>query len=71
MILGLVVLHIAAIAFYRIKKGDNLVRPMLLGDKLTTATMPNARDDLVSRLLALLVLGLCALAVFALLTWTA
>ena len=71
VILGLVVLHIAAIAFYRIKKGDNLVRPMLLGDKLTTATMPNARDDLVSRLLALLVLGVCALAVFALLTWTA
>lgn len=71
VILGLVVLHIAAIAFYRIKKGDNLVRPMLLGDKLTTATLPNARDDFVSRLLALLVLGGCALTVFALLTWTA
>jgi cytochrome b len=71
VILGLVVLHIAAIAFYRIKKGDNLVRPMLLGDKLTTAMQPNARDDLGSRLLALLVLGVCALAVFATLKWTA
>jgi cytochrome b len=71
VVLALIVLHIAAIAFYRISKGDDLVRPMLFGDKLTTAMQPNARDDLGSRLLALLVLGVCALPVFATLKWTA
>ena len=29
----LVVLHLAAIAYYAVFKRDNLVRPMVLGDK--------------------------------------
>ncbi len=33
IIITLVVLHIAAILFYLIKKKENLIRPMLLGDK--------------------------------------
>ena len=31
--MGLVVLHVAAIAYYRVARKTDLVRPMLLGDK--------------------------------------
>lgn len=33
LLLGLVAIHLAAIAYYRLAKGDNLVRAMLTGDK--------------------------------------
>jgi cytochrome b len=69
VLLALIVLHVAAIAYYRFKKGDDLVRPMLLGDKPTAPGMPNARDDWGSRALALLVLGLCSMAVYGMLIW--
>ncbi len=70
-LLALFVLHIAAIVFYRVKKGQNLVSPMLNGDKQTPTGVPSARDDGASRGLALLVFVLCAAAVAALLAWAA
>lgn len=70
-LLALFVLHIAAIVFYRVKKGQNLVSPLVNGDKQTPPGVPSARDDGVSRGLALLVLLLCAAAVAALITWAA
>ena len=33
LLLGLVALHLGAIVFYRVVKGENLVRPMFTGDK--------------------------------------
>lgn len=71
VLLALVVLHIVAIAFYRIKKGQNLVTPMVRGDKQTHPGVPSARDDLGTRLLALLLFLLCGGAVAALLAWAA
>lgn len=71
VLLVLLVLHIAAIVFYRVKKGQNLVAPMVLGDKQTPTGVPNARDDGVTRGLALLVLVLCAAAVAGMLAWAA
>jgi cytochrome b len=60
VIVGLILLHIAAILYYLWKKRENLIRPMLHGDKtLDRATVPS-RDDAVSRLTALAVLALCA-----------
>jgi cytochrome b len=60
VIVGLVVLHIAAVLYYLWKKKENLIKPMLVGDKeLDAATVPS-RDDAVSRLAALGVLALCA-----------
>jgi cytochrome b len=53
LIIALVVLHIAAILFYWIRRNDNLVRPMLSGDKLLTADVPPSIDTPGSRLLAL------------------
>ena len=60
VILGLIVLHIGAILFYLWKKNDNLIRPMLNGDKEVAATVGPSRDDVASRMVALAVLAACA-----------
>ncbi len=61
IIYALVALHVAAIAFYFFVKRENLVAPMITGDKRGIAAEP-ARDDALMRaraaLLALLVAGL-------------
>jgi cytochrome b len=63
IVLSLVALHIAAILFYLLKKGHNLVRPMLTGDKLLPADTPASSDGWGQRLSAAVVVGLCALLV--------
>jgi cytochrome b len=62
-VIVLVLLHIGAIVFYRVKKGENLVRPMLVGDKTVDASVPSAKDTAGTRALALVVLLACAGAV--------
>jgi cytochrome b len=69
IVIALVALHLLAIAFYKLVKKDNLVRPMLTGDKVVAQPVPDARDTSGSRIVALLVYGLCATAVYALVTW--
>ena len=61
LLLALVALHLAAIAFYR-WRGSNLVLPMLTGDKALPADVPASRDNAASRLLALVVLAGCVAA---------
>lgn len=63
IVIGLVVLHLLAIGFYRWVKKERLVRPMVLGDKDVVEAVPSARDDGVSRLVALAVLVVCGLLV--------
>ena len=65
ILIVLALLHVAAIVFYRVKKGKNLVQPMLTGDKVLPAGTPAANDTVAVRLLAL---GL-ALACAAVVTW--
>jgi cytochrome b len=60
LVLALVVLHVAAIAFYLLKKNINLVRPMLLGDKPLPPGTPGSADGTPQRALALLLVALCA-----------
>lgn len=60
IIITLVGLHIAAIAFYWLRRRQNLVAAMLHGDKTLTADVPAAVDNLRSRLLALVLLAACA-----------
>lgn len=55
IILLLVALHVGAIVFYLTKKGINLVRPMLTGDKLLPAGTPASADGAATRLVALVV----------------
>lgn len=62
ILIGLVVLHIAAILFYLFKKHENLVRPMIRGDKEIAVPAESSRDDARSRTLAgVLFLGCAAL----------
>ena len=55
----LVALHVAAILYYLIKKRDNLIRPMLVGDKALPSNTPASADGLPQRLLALVLVLLC------------
>ncbi len=60
ILLGLVLLHVGTILFYRFKKGENLVKPMVHGNKETPLTVQSSRDDAKSRLLAVALLLLSA-----------
>jgi cytochrome b len=60
IVMGLVILHLLAILFYKLVQKQSLVRPMVVGDKQLSVAAPNARDSAGSRLLALVVLGICA-----------
>lgn len=60
LVIGLVVLHLFAIAFYRWAKKSALVRPMLTGDKRLAQPARSSRDTAASRISALVVLVLCA-----------
>jgi cytochrome b len=61
LIMALVLLHLAAILFYLLWKRENLIGPMLHGDKSLTlmTSSPPSRDDLATRLLALVLLLVC------------
>lgn len=63
LILALVALHVAAVLFYLWKKRENLVRPMVTGDKQLAHAAPSSRDDALTRGAALVLLGLSAAAV--------
>ena len=65
IIIALVVLHVSAIAFYALRRGQNLVAPMWHGDKRLAADVPAAVDSGRTRTLALAVVVVCALAVTA------
>lgn len=62
LILGLVGLHLAAIAFYT-WRGQGLIGAMVGGDKTLPADTPASRDTGRSRVLAAVLLGLCAIGV--------
>ena len=60
ILLALVLLHIGAILFYLVKKKENLIGPMVHGDKSLAHRVENSRDDARSRALAAVVFALCA-----------
>lgn len=64
VLIALIVLHIAAILFYLYKKKENLIRPMLDGDKQLALPVLPSRDDAASRAVAAVVLGGCAAGVW-------
>ncbi|MDB5913177.1 MAG: hydrogenase cytochrome b-type subunit, rane protein-like protein [Ramlibacter sp.] len=65
LLVGLVLLHVAAIAYYRLRKHQDLVRSMVVGDKEVATPAESSRDDAWTRLAALVVIALAAGAV----TW--
>lgn len=50
---SLIALHLGAILFYRLKKGNNLLRPMIRGDKEVTRPTLSSKDNGPTRALAL------------------
>jgi cytochrome b len=65
VLIGLVVLHLAAISYHALH-GENLVGPMVNGDKHLPEAVPASRDDAGSRVRALALLAVCAAAVWGL-----
>jgi cytochrome b len=60
LVIGLVLLHVAAILYYLLRKKQNLVRPMWTGDKPLVRSVPASADHARSRALALLLVAGCA-----------
>ena len=63
MLASLIVLHIAAIAFYMVRRHKNLIQPMIDGDSGPVplqVQLVASRDDARSRFAALLVFAVCA-----------
>jgi cytochrome b len=63
LLLALVALHLGAIAFHAWRR-ENLVGPMLHGDKALPAHAPASIDDASARLRALMLAAACALVVW-------
>jgi cytochrome b len=63
ILLALVLLHLAAIAYYHRRK-HRLIAAMVRGDKSLEIALPGSRDDAVSRLAALTVFLICAAGVY-------
>jgi cytochrome b len=66
ILLGLIVLHISAIAFHYFFKKDNLVTPMITGFKLSKIEIHDSEDTLRRRLLAAMIFGGCVALVYLL-----
>lgn len=68
LLIVLVLLHVGAVLFHKHVKGDDLITPMISGDKVlpdtVLASTPASADTWVTRTKALLVLALCAYAVY-------
>jgi cytochrome b len=71
LILVLIGLHIAAVFYHLLAKKQNLIRPMLDGDKLASPATPASRDSWQTRLIALAVVAACAYGVYRLVTLSA
>lgn len=56
----LVATHVGAILFYYFLKREDLVRPMLHGDKEISRPAPSSRDDFRSRTVAAVLFAVCA-----------
>lgn len=69
ILLALVTVHVLAIIFYRLKKGENLVLPMITGDKQLDFPAQNANDRGSDRAKAAAIIGLVGLAVVGALRW--
>ena len=68
LLLALVALHIATVLYYKRVKKDDLISPMLHGDKELPIGTHESRDTYTSRLFALGILVACAYAVYRLVT---
>lgn len=64
VVMCLVILHVLAILYYLFRKKDNLVKPMLDGDKAVAHPAASSRDDARSRGLAAVIFLACVAFVY-------
>ena len=64
LVIFLVITHVLAILFYLYKKRENLIKPMLHGDKILPSAVPASTDNTTTRSLALVILAICAASVY-------
>jgi cytochrome b len=64
LVIFLVITHVLAILFYLYKKRENLIHPMLHGDKMLPSAVPASTDTTATRSLALVILAICAASVY-------
>jgi cytochrome b len=64
LVIFLIITHLAAILFYFYKKRENLIKPMLHGNKLLPNSTPASVDTAATRAFALAILLACAAAVY-------
>ena len=72
LLIGLVLLHVAAVLWYRFARRHDLLTPMVCGDMPLAPdapTLPHARDDTRARVLGMLLFIACAALVFGLAQW--
>lgn len=71
LVLGIVVAHLLAIAYYAWVRRQAIVRPMFGGDQLVPDDLPvePARDDIGLRVWAIAVFALCAAGTWSLVSW--
>ena len=65
ILIALVVVHVAAIVYYRLRLKQDLISPMLTGDASLSSPHPHSPDNLAMRLRALIIASACA----ALVAW--
>jgi cytochrome b len=66
VLIVLLVLHASSVLYYRFVKRDDLISPMVRGDKLLSGQVPHSRDTFTSRVYALSIWVACAYAVYRL-----
>ena len=64
----LIVLHVGTVLYYKRIKNDDLITPMLTGDKVVQSETPASRDTFTSRLFAFGIWVGCAYVVYRLVT---
>lgn len=71
LVLGIVVVHLLAIAYYALIRRQTIVQPMLSGDQVVAHGTKGdpARDDFALRLLGAAILALCAAGTWGLVSW--
>lgn len=65
----LVSLHLGAIAYYLLAKRENLISPMVLGDKSLSFAAQKTSDTVANRIKAAVILLICAMLVAGTVTW--
>jgi cytochrome b len=66
LLIILVLLHVATVLYYKRVKKEDLITPMISGDKVLPTRTPDSRDTLTSRLFALGILAGCFYTVYRL-----